>query len=375
MDKKNLHECPMQTAINRREFLKDVGKGAVAAMTVPALFPFAGCDIETLERVPLSKPESPPSGTVTVGIARRNNIKAAVQKAIELGGGLSEIKSGDTVLIKPNIVGVGFGVRPYTHPVIIEAVIQEIKKYTGVENITVAEGSYSGPGSRGTLQNAQFTGILDVAIAEGVAFIPWEDETITKYVEIISNDIKHLGYNIQIPKTLVDGTYDHFINMPIIKNHTWRNAGYTCCLKNFVGTMRLSNRNGRPLQSDHDWIDLARGVAELGLSTPEITMNILDGLSVVLTGGPMHPSDMTTADANLILASKDRVAADSLALAVMRHYASLDTTIDEPYQKMSVWEQPQITRALELNLGRGAENIDIASDGVDEIDDIIAQWT
>lgn len=375
MDKKHPEDCPLKSAMNRREFLKDVGVGAVAAVTLPALIPLSGCMREDLEQVRIAKP-APPSGTARVSVVRNNNnIKAAVQQAIAMAGGLDEILPGDTVLIKPNIVGTGWSVRPYTHPMIVQAVIQEIKTRTDVSNITVAEGSYEGPGSNGTIKNAEGSGILDVVNAEGVAFVAWNDETTTQFVEVLSNDIQYIGYNIQVPKTLVDGTYDHFINMPIIKNHTWQNAGYTCCLKNFVGTLRMSNRNGHPIQGKHDWIDLARGVAELNLSTPKITMNIIDGLSVVLTGGPMYPIGMTAVDSNLILASKDRIAADSVALAVLRHYASLDSGIDEPYQTLSVWQQPQILRALELNLGRRADGIDIVSEGVGEIDDIVAQWS
>lgn len=375
MDKKNhSNQCPLSAGINRREFLKDVGKGAVVAAATPTLLSMTGCELGELETVNLSKPSSPPAGVAPVSVVRKDSIQEAVSRAIELAGGLSEIKPGDTVVLKPNIVGVGFGVRPYTHPMVIQAVIREIKELTATENIVVAEGSYEGPGSKGTVENATQTGILDVVEAEGVRFIPWNDETVTEFVEVISDDIQHVGYNIEIPKMLVDGTFDHFINLPIIKNHTWMNAGFTCSLKNFVGTMRLSNRNGYPLMSRHDWIDLARGVAELNLSIPVTTMNILDGLEPVLKNGPMYPIGMVSADANLIVASKDRVAADTMALAVMRYYAAQNRRLDETYQNMSVWEQPQISRALELNLGRTEENISPVSEDVDEMDDILSYW-
>lgn len=374
-EKKYSDECPMRAAINRREFLKDVGKGAVVAAAAPSLLSLTGCEVGPLETVNLEKPSAPPSGMASVSVVRKNSIQEAVHRAIELAGGLPEIKQGDTVVLKPNIVGVGFGVRPYTHPMIIQAVIREIKELTDTDKIVVAEGSYEGPGSKGTVDNATQTGILDVLEAEGVRFIPWNDETVTEYVEVISDDIRNVGYNIEIPKMLVDGTFDHFINLPIIKNHTWQNAGFTCSLKNFVGTLRLSNRNGYPLMSRHDWIDLARGVAELNLSIPVTTMNILDGLEPVLKNGPMYPVGMVSVDANLIVASKDRVAADTMALAIMRYYASLNRRLDESYQNMSVWEQPQITRALELNLGRTADNIDPVSEGVDEMDDILDFWS
>lgn len=390
MEDKTLKECPLKAAINRRKFLKNVGKSAVIAVAVPTLGPLTGCDdgnsnggcggdipqgCDSLETVRISKPAAPPSGTATVGIAKKESISEAVEKAIELAGGLSDIKPGDKVIIKPNIVAVGWDVRPYTHPEVMRAVIQQIKQQTDAENITVGEASYAGPGSNGTTANAQGSGILEVINQEGVKFLAWDEDPDVEYVEILCDDMEYVGYNIHIPKALVDGTYQHFINVPMIKNHTWQNAGYTCCIKSFVGTLNPSNRNADWATGTHEWLDLSKAVAELNLSTPKITMNIVDALSPVMVNGPLYPSGMKTHDAGLIIASCDRVAADTMALAVLRHYASLDSTIDEPYQQISVWEQPQVTRAIELNLGRSAENVTYAHEGVDEIEEIIARWS
>lgn len=390
MKEKKTQECPLKAAVNRRKFLKDVGKGAVVAVAAPTLYPLAGCDFEgrspegcgtvpqgceVSETVRISKPTAPPAGTATVGIARKGSIKDSVQKAIELAGGLSDIESGDKVVIKPNIVAVGFGVRPYTHPEVMRAVIQEIKTRTDASNITVGEASYVGPGSDGTTVNAEGSGILEVINSEGVNFIAWDEDPGTEFVEIECSDMAYVGYNIQVPKALVDGTYKHFINVPMIKNHTWQNAGFTCCIKSFVGTLNPAIRRADWATGTHEWLDLSKAVAELNLTIPNITMNIVDALSPVMVNGPLYPSGMKAHDAGLIIASKDRVAADTMSLAALRYYASLDRSINEPYQKISVWEQPQITRAIELNLGRSADQIEYAHDGVDEIDDIIAQWS
>lgn len=398
MEEKRTKECPLKAAMNamnRRDFLKDVGKGAVVAVAAPTLLPLAGCDTNTAPRnsgcggqapsgcgnngglqvVRISKPAVAPSGKAVVSVVRKEGIKASVQRAIEMAGGLSEIKQGDTVIIKPNIVAVGWGTRPYTHPEVMRAVIQEIKTRTAARNITVGEASYAGPGSNGTTANAEGSGILEVINSEGVNFIAWDEDANNEYVEIECADMQYVGYNIHIPKTLTDGTYDHFINVPMIKNHTWQTAGFTCCIKTFVGTLDPNNRRADWASGTHEWLDLGKAVAELNLSTPKITMNIVDALSPVMVNGPLYPSGMKTHEANLIIASKDRVAADTMSLAALRYYASLDKSINEPYQKMSVWAQPQISRAIELNLGRNAENIETAHEGVDEIDAILEQWS
>lgn len=374
MEKK---ECPLQREMNRRKFLKDMGKGAVIAVAAPALYPLAGCDGSgggcgggTADVVRISKPATAPSGTASVSVAKKETIQSSVQRAIELAGGLSEISQGQKVIIKPNIVAVGTATRPYTHPEVMRAVIQEVKKRTSAENITVGEGSWAGR----TTDKAQRSGIMDVIDAEGVKFVAWDEDPDTEFVEIECDDMAYVGYNITVPRSLVDGTYHHFINVPIIKNHTWENAGLTCCIKNFVGTLELENRRGNAVTGIHGWLDLAKAVAELNLTTPDITMNIVDALSPVMVGGPLAIS-MKAHDADLIIASKDRVAADSLSLAALRYYASLDSSIDEPYQHISVWDQPQITRAIELNLGRESRNIECVHEGVDEIDGILEQWS
>jgi hypothetical protein len=60
-------------------------------------------------------------------------------------------------------------------------------------------------------------------------------------------------------------------------------------------------------------------------------------------------------------------------VAVLKYYAE-GQGIDMPYVGTSVWEQAQIKRALELNLGRPAEQIQILHDGVDDIAGIREQW-
>lgn len=386
MEEKKKKECPLHMAMNRRKFLKDMGKGAVVAVAGPALYPLSGCDNtnnpggcggngETpqpptdLEVIRISKPAAP-AGTAKVSAVKKESIQTGVQRAIDLAGGLSDIRQGQKVIIKPNIVAASGSARPHTHPEVMRAVIQEIKKRTDASNITVGEASFMG----GTSDKAQRCGIMDVINAEGVNFVAWDEDPGTEFVEIESDDMQFIGYNIQVPKSLVDGTYHHFINVPIIKNHTWQNAGFTCCIKSFVGTLNPVIRKPNPIAGTHEWLDLAKAVAEFNLTTPNITMNIVDAISPVMVGGPLAPT-MKAHDAGLIIASKDRVAADSLSVAALRYYAYLDGAISESYQHIPVWYQPQITRAIELNLGRSPENIQCVHDGVDEIDGILAHWS
>jgi uncharacterized protein (DUF362 family) len=88
---------------------------------------------------------------------------------------------------------------------------------------------------------------------------------------------------------------------------------------------------------------------------------------------------MALAEAGLVLASGDRVACDSLGLAVLKHYARQlgveGKTGVAKYVDRSVWEDAQIKRAAELGLGLDQpELIEIADSGVNNISDILAEW-
>ena len=101
-------------------------------------------------------------------------------------------------------------------------------------------------------------------------------------------------------------------------------------------------------------------------------MNIVDATTPGLVNGP---SPTTIADAGgLILASADRVACDSVAVAVLKCYAKA-MNVTGSYVNTSVFAQPQIVRAAELGLGiKDPKQIEVVAKDVDNIADIMAQW-
>jgi uncharacterized protein (DUF362 family) len=352
--------------IDRRGFLKVSGMTA-AYLAIPrgvkALAATGG--------VVQLQPPPPPAGNATVAVVRNSGIEAAVRQAVQLAGGLREIRKGDTVIVKPNLGAALYPGRVTTHPEVLRAVLRETKKRTEAKNITVADASafFYEPS---TLSVAQRTGIYNVVQSEGVNFLAFEDET---YVDATSSVFKHVRGTLEIPVSLTDASFDHFINVPMLKNHetpVWTTAEFTCCIKNHVGLISRFNRFTCGGCFGIHWWDLGQESAELNLIAPRHAMNVVDAIDVVLSGGP-NSTDMLYDHPGLVLASKDRVACDSLAVAVLRHYASLQG-ISKPYVDRPAWQQAQIVRALELNLGRPKERIRIAPGGVDNIRDILSKW-
>lgn len=182
---------------------------------------------------------------------------------------------------------------------------------------------------------------------------------------------KHITDEKRVPESLRKGQFDHFINAPILKNHTVGNAGYTCCLKNFVGLLPYRGAGSRMSANIHTG-DIAQKAAELGMIVPAITMNFVDATTPGLVNGP---TPTTIADAGgLIIASSDRVACDSLAVAVLKCYARM-TNVSGSYVTTSVFTQPQLVRAAELGLGiNDPKQIEVLAQDVDNLADIMAQW-
>lgn len=356
--------------LSRRTFLKISGIAA-AGLALPI-----GCqtsrshDNEDIGGTTLLMMPPIPIGAATVGIVGYGDIAAKVKRAIELAGGLNEIQNGETVVIKPNLTtGYTLATRVTTHPEVLRAVIRAVKERTEAANITVAEASaYTDPS---TLEVAKKVGVYDVVQSEGVNFLAWEDE---EYVDATCFDFENIYFRLHIPKSLTDASFKHFINIPMLKNHEaikGTNVDYTCCLKNHVAVLSRQKRTTGGGKGIHTK-DLGEKVAELNLAVPVHTMNVVDALTVILSGGPAA-SEMQWTEPGLILACKDRVACDSVALAVLRHYAS-QQGISRPYVEKSVWEQAQIRRALQLNLGRNKDSIKMVHDGVNDINGIMAKW-
>ncbi len=353
-----------------------------AASLAPIISPLDALSAQCTIDLPI--PDAPEDET-TVGIARDVSVDDAVRAAVEMAGGLGEIKSGQTVVIKPNIMGpdMVFGIRTCTHPEVMGVVIRLVKERTSACNIKVAEAC---PMKLPTKFLARQSGMLDVCINEGVEFIGWESKP---YSYVTSKHFEYISYDFHVPSSILNGSYDHFIAVPILKNHEAipeTNVDFTCCIKLHVGTMHPFDRIHR---NDVDFIKVNQGeraihnfgihhknlgeaCAEINLAVPNITMNIVDALSPIYNKGPGLPG-MEFVDANLIIASKDRVASDSLGLAVLKYYA-LQGGVDKPYVTKSVWDQAQIRRAQELNLGRAKDKIGVDHLNVEEIEGILTQW-
>jgi uncharacterized protein (DUF362 family) len=314
--------------INRRSFLQLSG---MLAYALAGNFEGLGVFLKK------SKEERPPvhrenvfkeDGKSFVSVVGGKDVEAMVRESVSFLGGFKRIGvRGRTVLVKPNVVA-GRKNPTTTNPAVVKAVVKILYE-EGASKVYV--GDMSALLRLPTKDNMEKTGIKTTAQAAGAQVVFFEDHEWIKVKVPKGKYVKEVEVSEWIFKT------DRIVNLPVIKTH--RSAQYSICLKNFVGATHFRQRPYF-VDSKH-WEEI---VAEINLAyTPDL--NIVDGTTTMVEGGPWKGTDV---EANLIMASGDRVAADVVGLALIKSYGLWKSVASR-----SVWEQRQIKRAAEIGLGAG----------------------
>ncbi len=190
-----------------------------------------------------------------------------------------------------------------------------------------------------TLGKMKKCGILQAAREAGAETVGFEDGG---WVEVPLPGARYLD-KAQVTEWLFN--VDLVVNLPVIKTH--RSASYSICLKNFIGCTHLRQR---PYLVDADhWEEL---VAEFNLAfRPDL--HIVDGTVSMIEDGPWKGPEAPT---DLIIASRDAVAADVVGLGIIKSFGRWGPVADK-----SPWQQKQISHALRIGLGAPAEKIRLRS--------------
>jgi uncharacterized protein (DUF362 family) len=251
-----------------------------------------------------------------------------VRRAVSLIGGFGPLAlRGKSVLVKPNVVG-GNGNPTTTNPAVVAAAVTVLYE-EGANKVYVGDMSALIRGS--TAKSMERTGILAAARGAGAEPLFFEDHDWVK-VKVPGKYMKEVSVTEWIHKV------DRVVNLPVVKTHEY--AGYSICLKNFVGATHFRQRPY--FVNALHWEEV---VTELNLAyRPDL--NIADGTKVMVEGGPWEGS---AEEANLILASGDRVACDVVGLALIKSFGRWKRLLTT-----SPWEMGQVRRAVELGLGAGS---------------------
>jgi uncharacterized protein (DUF362 family)/NAD-dependent dihydropyrimidine dehydrogenase PreA subunit len=219
-------------------------------------------------------------------------VEKAVQSVVnDLGGVSAFIKSGDTVLIKPNMLQA----KPpeegiTTHPQVLEAVINIVQDAGGVALV----GDSHGGAAEGLKRYWDVTGYSEVCNRLDVELVNFEKSGV--YIK------ERNGRKYYIAKPVLD--CDCLINLPKLKTHSL--TVFTCAIKNMYGSIP-----GQRKAEYHKLAPKPMNFAELVVDIFALTkpqLNIVDGI-VAMQG--MGPAAGKPFDLGLILASTDGLALDS----------------------------------------------------------------
>lgn len=249
-----------------------------------------------------------------VSITQGPDPKENVRGALDLIGGIESIvKKGNKVLIKPNLV---YPAPPpaTTDPRIIEPLI-ELSKEAGAGEVSIGDSSsHSGKYPFGVVKWASEdiftkTGTDSVAKRYGAKIIDFDK---SEYVTLkIPKGV--ILKEVEIAKPVID--VDVLINVPIMKTHN--ETLVTLGIKNFHGIISDKYK----LQYHRN--DLSQKLVDIH-KVVHSHLTVIDATKAMEGFGPAMGE---TVEMDLIIASKDVVAADAVASEIMDISAmEVDTT-------------------------------------------------
>jgi uncharacterized protein (DUF362 family) len=247
-----------------------------------------------------------------IAVINTTDIIRGVKRAVELIGGISRfVKSGDKVVIKPNMsFASGIDTAANTNPVAVAALV-ELCRDAGAKKISVLDNTLSNP--RDALSYSGIETACNKIVKGCVSAV--KEERFFSEVAIKGGAILK---NTKVIKEVLEA--DVLIAAPKVKSHG--GAGVSMTMKGMMGL--IYNRSSFHISGLHECI------ADLyTILKPAFT--VLDATKVMTTGGPGGPGNVK--DYNEIIAAVDGVAGDAFAAARYEWYGRKVTPMNVGYLK------------------------------------------
>jgi uncharacterized protein (DUF362 family)/ferredoxin len=263
------------------------------------------------------------------------SLKEKISKSLENIGGLASfIKSGDSVLLKPNLLSA----KPHstcitTNPFFVKAVAELMKDFGC--NVTVGDS----PPVQNCHKVAKKSGLFDELKKIDVNLIEFKTPVKLELGEYA------IFQDLYVAKEVLD--FDHVVNLPKIKSHTQMTL--TACVKNMFGVVVGKEKALWHLKAGISKEYFSRMLMELyyGIS-PAIT--IADMITVMEGNGP---SSGTPKHVGAIVAGTDSTALDRVICDILNIPINIVYTLKEA--------NALAYRSADL------DNIEIVSEGLDGI--------
>lgn len=266
-----------------------------------------------------------------LAVIRSDSRREGIKEALRVIGGVTPLcdEVEGEIVIKPNC-NTDDPFPRNTHPETVRIIAESlIEAGFPPEHIVVGDmsGRYRGLPTRHTMENM---GLKKVADDLGIKLSYFEEE---EWVTVKHPRNKAWPRGIKIPKRIYEA--DKVILTPIMRPH--RSATFTIALKLAVGLIDAVGREWL-----HNGEAFYEKMVELNLAF-SVDLVVTDALKCFIGGGPVHDE---MAEPGIIIAGSNRVAADAVAVAVMKQYGA-HGVIDKPVQ-----EHEQFILAEQLGLGK-----------------------
>lgn len=267
--------------------------------------------------------------------------KEGVRKSVEAMG-INLFKNKD-VLIKPNF-NTSDPTPGSTHNETLEELMAVIKDMGGRK---IRIGDRSGPES--TEQVLMKKNIYELAKKFGAEVINFDELGENGYGRIYPPN-SHWKDGFLVAKPVLEA--ECIVSTCCIKTHQFGGI-FTISLKNSVG---IVPRKGYPFMRElHSSPNMRKMIAEINYAYKP-SLIVVDGIEVFVDGGPMQGERRR---ANVFIAGTDRIAVDAVGVAILKELGS-----NKDIMGRKIFEQEQISRAVELGLGIGSPS-QIKIKGVD----------
>jgi uncharacterized protein (DUF362 family) len=212
-------------------------------------------------------------------------------------GGLERyVKSGQTVLIKPNMAwAVGPELAANTNPELLSHMIKNILNL-GAKKVVVFDNTCDNWSAA-----YRDSGLEKAAKEAGAEVAPANQSGYFQKVSLAGAEVLK---ETELHEAWLEA--DVIFNVPVLKHHG--GAKMTAALKNLMGA--IWDRG-----SLHRW-GLDQTIPELMLHKKP-TLNVVEAMRVMLTGGPRGRGDSQYLAGQMLLVSPDPVAADAAAAAIL----------------------------------------------------------
>ncbi|GHT64483.1 hypothetical protein AGMMS50239_22280 [Bacteroidia bacterium] len=279
--------------MKRRDFLRTSAAIGVATLTFDKLQAAMETNTVMVEAVP--------DMVAVMGGEPAQLLERALK---EMGGIEKYVKTGQSVVIKPNI---GWDKKPdfaaNTNPDLVKALIEQCFK-AGAKKVSVFDH---------TCDNWQKcyenSGIKKAAEAAGATVIPGNDAVYYKEVKLPQAQILK---STKIHQALLEA--DVWFNVPVLKHHD--GAQMSIAMKNYMGIVW-----DRPYFHSND---LQQCIADVCTYVKKPALNIVDAYRCMRKNGPQGRSVSDTSVLKSLIVSKDIVAADTAAIGLFNQVQEMD---------------------------------------------------